>query len=381
VTAKYYHAGMKSSDREAVQKSWMQNEIRIVTATSAFGMGIDKSDVRIVIHYDLPDSPEEYFQEAGRAGRDKKESFCVLLYNEGDIVRKRKLFEKSFPELSYIKRTYKALGHFFQLAVGSGEDSTYPFSLKTFCNTYKLEILKTHNALKILEEAGWISLSDGYYKPPTFYFLHNRRELYNYQLLHKENNVLINTLLRNHESPWGAPVMLKDELIRTQLRVSKAALYKLLDGLQRQGLLTFEQATDDPFITFLLPRSASNNLTINQQLFDFRLSLHKKRLESMISYVYDVSCRNHFLYDYFGQEKTKDCQTCDYCLGMHKPINGIELEEIKGKVLNYLQKPFRLLQLIRKFEVAETKKLIETLQVMEEEGNIRIDRDVIYPIS
>jgi len=270
ISADFYHAGLSSEERSKKQENWIDNKTRIIVSTNAFGMGIDKADVRVVVHMDLPDSLEAYFQEAGRGGRDGKKSFAILLYQVEDKFKLEGTYKTSFPPIKEIKRVYQALGSYFQLAVGGGIGRSFDFEIVKFSKTYSLELFSTFAALKILQEAGWIVLTDAIFIPATFKILVSKNELYTYQIEHRKLDKIIKTMLRAHHGAFMDYVHIRESPIANFLKIPVSEFKKSLGKLQQDHIIDYIPAKDKPQLIFTKERVDVDVLTIDKELFEFR---------------------------------------------------------------------------------------------------------------
>jgi ATP-dependent DNA helicase RecQ len=270
--------------------------------------------VRLVVHLDLPDSPEAYFQEAGRAGRDGRKSFAVLLYDDYDLQILEDNFVKSFPDLSEMRRVYQALGSFFQLAVGAGIGESYNFDLLAFARTYRLEPAKTLSALKILEQAGWIALSEAVYIPGAFLIKVSREDLYDYQLKNQPLERILKAMLRTYTGAFQQHTPIREEQLARFLQMEKSALVKALQTFQREGIIDYRPARDAPQLTFLQERVDAAHLRIDREWYEFRKKRARERMEQMRNYVSSPVCRSRQLVGFFGENDAPLCGICDVCV-------------------------------------------------------------------
>ena len=246
ISADYYHAGRSGDIRAQVQDNWIENKVRVIVATNAFGMGIDKPDVRLVIHLSLPDSLEAYFQEAGRAGRDGSKSFAVLLFNASDPLKLEELYQKTYPSLKEIKRTYQALGSHFQLAIGSGLGLTFDFNISDFVRTYQLDPYRAIQAIKILMKEQLIHLSESFFSPSRLQITASKETLYDYLLRNKKMETLLKVILRSYQGSFNHPVRIKEHQLATFLSISKTDLVQMLSRLHRDDIIEYIPQKDSP---------------------------------------------------------------------------------------------------------------------------------------
>lgn len=324
VEATFYHAGLEHSVKDERQKLWHDDVKRVIVATNAFGMGIDKPDVRVVIHFDCPSSLEAYFQEAGRAGRDGMKSYAVMLYNGSDDTKLQKRIADEFPEKEYIRGVYDHLAGFFQIAVNNGCGYTFMFDIRKFCRTYKLFPVQTDAALKILERAGYIEYNTDPNSDPRIVFLISRDHLYMLNELSPLEDRLITTLLRNYGSLFIDYTYIDEDMIAAQAGLTSQQIYLLLKGLTQKRILHFVPRSKTPFITYTRDRVDGENLIITRDVYEDRKEQFAKRINTVIGYATnDNVCRSRQLLRYFDEPRSTDCGQCDVCLA-HKRMPDTE---------------------------------------------------------
>jgi ATP-dependent DNA helicase RecQ len=371
IAADYYHAGLSADERSRKQEEWINNKIRIIVSTNAFGMGIDKPDVRTVVHIDPPDNLEAYFQEAGRGGRDEKKAYAVLLYNKGDKDTLENGFEVSFPELKEVRQVYRALGSYFQLGIGSGEGESYDFDLIEFCKTYRFDNqLKVLSCLKILEQSGWLSLSEAIFIPSNVIITVTREELYAYQIKNKEMDLTIKGLTRAYHNVFLQVVNINEKAMSHFLKIKEEDLIKKLQFLHNERVINYVQQKEKPQLTFLKERMDAENLSFDHQLYKFRKERQAYRIQKMIEYCTAERCRNVMLLAYFGQENTKPCGTCDYCLSNpSEAISSEDFERYREKIVFLLRKEsLTMQQIVNSFATNRQAKIIKALEYLIDEG-------------
>lgn len=324
VEATFYHAGLEHSVKDERQKLWHDDVKRVMVATNAFGMGIDKPDVRVVIHFDCPSSLEAYFQEAGRAGRDGMKSYAVMLYNGSDDTKLQKRIADEFPEKEYIRSVYDHLAGFFQIAVNNGCGHTFMLDIRKFCRTYKLFPVQTDAALKILERAGYIEYNTDPNSDPRIVFLISRDHLYMLNELSPLEDRLITTLLRNYGSLFIDYTYIDEDMIAAQAGLTSQQIYLLLKGLTQKRILHFVPRSKTPFITYTRNRVDGENLIITRDVYEDRKEQFAKRINTVIGYATnDNVCRSRQLLRYFDEPRSTDCGQCDVCLA-HKRMPDTE---------------------------------------------------------
>lgn len=339
IRADFYHAGLNMETRSKKQSDWMLGKTRIMACTNAFGMGIDKPDVRLVVHLALPDSLEAYFQEAGRAGRDGKKSYAVLLFAAGDADKLRYNLKRNYPDTDLIRKIYQALGSYTQLATGAGAGASFPLDFLHFCQTYGLEQGPAHAALRLLEQDGWLALSDPEGSMPRVFIAASREALYDYQLRNKQADVIIKFLLRAHPGIQQEFMEISIGTIARHTQLSPEVVYKTLEAAQQEGIIAFQAARQEPYVTFLKDRVAAENLEIDFARLKFRKKRAESRVNQAIQYAETLHCRSRQLLAYFGEADADACGICDVCTGRNQSDVPDDLfVSLERKILAVLKK-------------------------------------------
>ena len=339
ISATYYHAGLEHSTRDERQTMWQEDKVRVMVATNAFGMGIDKPDVRLVIHIDCPDSIEAYFQEAGRGGRDGKKAYAVLLYNNHDKITLSKRISDNFPDKDYIKKVYEHLAYFFQIGVGSGYGHTFEFNIGKFCNNFKHFPMRLEAALKILEKAGYIEYDSNGNERTRLMFLVERDELYKLNELSKEQNSVIIATLRCYSGLFSSYAIIDEGLIAQKAGIDKNEVYCILKELDKKRLVSFIPEKNVPRIKYTQNRVDTKEIIISKEVYDIRKELFKCRIEAINKYAENnYMCRSRQLLRYFGENKSSNCNQCDVCIDNRKMTkeDKEELKVIRQEILNLL---------------------------------------------
>ncbi|MDO8366494.1 MAG: ATP-dependent DNA helicase RecQ [Saprospiraceae bacterium] len=372
INADFYHAGLPGEERSAKQEAWIAGKSRIIVSTNAFGMGIDKPDVRIVVHLNLPDTLEGYFQEAGRAGRDGQKSYATLLYAPGDGAALRFHLQSAFPPMELVRRVYQALGSHTQLAIGAGLGESFDFDLSHFCHVFKFDQAPTHAALRLLELEGWIFMSDASASPARAHVTATREELYDYQIRNKQADTVLKTLLRAYPGMQSDFVDISEMVIAKYAKYPVEVVQQLLQTAQNEGIILYEPRKEKPQLTFTRERVAAENLTIDLQKFNLRKQRAEERVERAIRFAETRQCRSQQLLAYFGEPESKACGICDVCTGRHKvelPAAGFEAYEKKiREVLRH--EPLPLEEILKAFALKRHDAVAQVLNYLLDEGKL-----------
>ena len=338
ISALNYNAGLDGTVRNERQEQWKNDEKRVMVATNAFGMGIDKPDVRLVIHMDCPDSLEAYFQEAGRAGRDGRKSYAVMLYNGYDQAKLMKRVSDNYPDKDYIRKVYEHLAYFFQIAMGTGYNTTHEFDIDLFCRTFKHFPVQVDAALKILSRSGYLDYDENNDNNARIHFLLTRNQLDRLDSLSENQKKVITTLLRNYGGLFSDYEYINEMLIARQTGLSQQQVYMILKNLSQQRILHFIPHRKIPSITYLERREEMDRLIIPANVYEDRKADFQKRVKSVIEYATnDRVCRSRQLLRYFGETRSKDCKQCDVCLSYSgETIGKEEFAKARESILSLL---------------------------------------------
>jgi ATP-dependent DNA helicase RecQ len=333
LSATFYHAGLEHAVKDQRQRDWQHDRVRIMVATNAFGMGIDKPDVRIVAHYDCPDSIEAYFQEAGRAGRDGQPSRAILLYNAADEPKLRKRISDTFPEKEYIRKVYDHLAYYYQIATGDGYGVSREFNIDDFCRKFNHFPIRVHAALQILQRAGYIEYTEEQDNQARVRFLVTRDDLYRLRGDTPNEERVIIALLRNYGGLFADYGFIDESMIANQCGMKSHEVYQTLKGLSEKHVLHFIPRKQVPYIRYMQRREDSEHVLLSKEVYEERLTQYKERIEAMLRYAKDNSkCRSRQLLEYFGEKDTKDCGQCDVCHHTSKT----DIQQAKQQILTLL---------------------------------------------
>jgi len=377
-TASYYHAGLKQTMRDERQQAWMKDQFRVMVATNAFGMGIDKPDVRFVIHMDLPDGPEAYFQEAGRAGRDGIHSSAILLYSPSDkkVVEQRKAI--NFPGIPKIREVYKALCNFLQIPHGSGRGQQYDFEFGEFLHQYRFSAMVAHSSIQTLAREGYLVLTEAFHNPSRIKFQVERDKLYTFQVKNAGFDSFIKLLLRSHSGLFSQFVKIDESMLAKRSGLSREKVYSYLITLSKRQIISYIPRKELPILTFLEERLDDKNLLIAPDRYMFRKERYEKRIGEMLRYASSESiCRNQFLLSYFGQLDSPRCGRCDVCLEAEPLQPGSEdfNKTVEAISLQLSENPLTLEELVKQTAL-DPLKIALVAEWLVEQGMISRKKDL-----
>jgi ATP-dependent DNA helicase RecQ len=376
ISATYYHAGLTFNQRVEHQENWIKNKKRVMVATNAFGMGIDKPDVRTVVHLSLPENLESYYQEAGRAGRDGQRCYAVIIYHDGDISSLQTKVSQSHPAVEVLKKVYQGLANYFQLAVGSSGGESYDFELYDFCDRFKLQVSETYNALKKLEEEGLIEFNESFYSPSTLFISATKERFYEFQVANERFDPLIKMLLRLYGgSLYNDFTKISEAYLAKALKIPVDELTFLLQHMHEMQLVIYQPVKDKPQITFVIPRQDAEKLPLNLKRLKQRKELAESKMKAMVEFTTSSHrCRMQFVQEYFGEVSDATCGKCDVCIEKRKKENLKEISELKKEVLTLLQaKIYTLEQLEKRMAPADTELFIDVIREMVDDGELEYD--------
>jgi ATP-dependent DNA helicase RecQ len=376
ISAIYYHAGLTFDQRTDHQEQWIKNKKRVMVATNAFGMGIDKPDVRIVAHLDLPENLESYYQEAGRAGRDGKLAYAVVIYHDSDISTLQTKTKQSQPSIIVLKKTYQALANFYQLAQGSGEGESFDFDVYNFCDRFELQPAVTYNALRKLEEEGLIEFNESFYSPSVVHISVDKGRLYEFQVANEQFDPLIKMLLRLYGGQLFSDfTKMSESYLAKALKIKISELVSALKHLHELKIIVYRPSKEKPQITFVLPRQDAEKLPLDVKRLEERKALIESKMKAMSDFVTSTHrCRMQLIQEYFGEETFQMCGKCDVCIERKKKESTVQLQSLRGEILTLVKsKLYTIDQLEKRIAPSDTSLFIDLVREMVDEGELEYD--------
>jgi ATP-dependent DNA helicase RecQ len=373
VSADFYHAGLSNDERTTKQSNWINNITRVIVSTNAFGMGIDKPDVRTVVHIDLPDSLEAYFQEAGRAGRDEKKAFAVLLFEEADRIDLEKRIVNSFPKIEVIKQVYQSLANYFQIPIGSALNESYSLNIIEFSQQYNLQVYTVFNCLKFLEKEGYLILSESNYNSSRIKFEVSKDTLYEFQVKNNKYDLFLKTILRSYSGLFENFAKIDEFEIAKRIKTSKENVIKALQYLSHLEIISYLEQTNQPQLTYLTERLDIKDVKISAQHYHDRREIAIQKMESVIYFATAKhKCRSEILLNYFGEKDIYRCGVCDVCLERNKlELSDIEFSVVSNQVKKIVQeKELAITEVINKIEGVRDDKTIKVIQWLMENNKL-----------
>jgi len=376
ITADFYHAGLNNDVKDLRQKRWQSGECRVMVATNAFGMGIDKPDVRTVIHLDLPDSPEAYFQEAGRAGRDGEKAYAIILYANSDKAALKKRISDTFPEKDYIKQVYEQLNYYYQMAMGDGLGCMFDFNLEDFCRKYKHFPVPADSALKILTQAGYIEYTDEQDNASRLLFTTRREELYKLREMGEQADLLIQTILRSYTGVFTDYAYIHEDSLAMRTGLTRQQIYDLLIVLAKRRILDYIPHKKTPYIIYKRERVELRHLQISQTVYEERKERYEARIKAMLEYVTsETACRSRMLLHYFGEKNEHNCEQCDTCIN-RKKNNGVtdsSYNVLRRQILEMLSVQQRTPADLARLIEADKEEIAAVIRFLLDKGEIQME--------
>ena len=381
ITADFYHAGLDNAVKDLRQKRWQNGEIRVMVATNAFGMGIDKPDVRIVLHIDLPDSPEAYFQEAGRAGRDGLKAYAVILYAKSDKMTLHKRVADTFPEKEYILQVYEHLQYYYQMAMGDGFQCIREFNLEEFCRKFKYFPVPADSALKILTQAGYLEYTDEQDNASRILFTIRRDELYKLREMGTEAETLIQTILRSYTGVFTDYAYISEDTLAIRTGLTRQQIYNILVTLAKRRIVDYIPHKKTPYIIYTRERLELRYLHIPASVYEERKARYEARIKAMEEYVTSESvCRSRMLLRYFGEKNEHNCKQCDVCLNRHETdcLPEDSFREMRKQILELLARKSLPPAGIANAIEAEREDISRVIQYLLEEGELKMQDGMLH---
>lgn len=376
IAATWYHAGMNYDERTKAQEAWTSGKVRVIVATNAFGMGIDKADVRVVLHVDLPEDLESYYQEAGRAGRDGHRSFAAVVYQDADLEELESKVRQAHPPVEYLKQVYQALANYYQLAQGSAEGESFDFDLHQFSSRFGLAPQEVFNALRTLEGEGLIAFSDSFYAPSQLHVPIEAVKVYEFQVANPAFDPLVKTILRMYGGElFSSYVSISEPLIARTLKSTLREVSTALHRLDELRVISYRPAKDRPQVTFLLPRQDAARLPVDRQRLEQRRKLALSKVEAIRAFITSSTvCRMVFIQEYFGEEDAADCGICDVCVARRKKDSLRQMEGLRAEILHVLSDRVMSVEELEDHIAPEDHELfIDVVRELVDEGEVRYD--------
>ena len=379
ITATFYHAGLNNEVKDQRQQSWLTEEHRVMVATNAFGMGIDKPNVRLVVHIDMPDSPEAYFQEAGRAGRDGQKAYAVLLYAKNDKSNLNKRIPDTFPDKEYIRQVYEHINYHFQMAMGDGLGCMFAFNLDEFCRNFKHFPVQADSALKILTRAGYLEYTDEQDNGSRLLFTIHRDELYKLQEYDSATEKLINIILRSYTGLFTDYAYISEEALSVRSGLSRQEIYDILIMLSQRHIIHYIPRKKTPYIIYTRERQETNRIHLSREVYEERKECYAKRIQAMIDYATaEENCRSRMLLRYFGEKNGHNCGHCDVCLQKHPSgLKQGEFSQLREEIERHLETAPCLLTEIPQKVKADKEKLEKVISFLLAEEIIQLKNGVL----
>lgn len=379
--ASFFHGGIGKKEKQQKLNLWLTDQVQVMVATNAFGMGVDKPDVRTVVHFQIPDCLENYYQEAGRAGRDGASATAVLLTNAYDVAQMRQQFLGALPDTEMLKKIYNKLNNYFQISFGESTDEIFQFPFKDFVAAYGLNSFLTYNALRVLDQYSVIALSESFFKKTEIRFITSQPRIFDYLEKNRGSAPIIQNILRTYGGIFDFETKIDPSLIAKKTNVSEKRVFDLLAKLQKDGIIDYKSKKTDLEITFLLPRDDDRTINVFAKQVEQRNQIKVEKVDQMLSYIRTGTvCRSKQILGYFGEKRVKDCGICDVCRKRHQ-TKDIDFQSISMEIMNILRQASQTSRfLIKKLDYSDTH-ILKTIQLLLEEGQIQVNTKNEYEIG
>lgn len=376
INADFYHAGLKGEIRSQKQSAWIQNKTRIMVCTNAFGMGIDKPDCRTVVHYEMPDCIEAYYQEAGRAGRDEHTAYCVLLHDAADDINAKKKIGVNYPDINEISLTYQAICDYLQVPVNTKPERSFNFDIASFVKRYNFDAFKTYSCLKILEQSNLILLSEAFYEPSKVKFICNHEELYKFQVANENFDGIIKLLLRSYGGLFDNYLRINEQELANRIKQPIALIYKYLERLHKLEIIDYVKANETAQLTFTVNRQDIQYLSLDKKYLAERKQTYIEKMQAMIAYANPSTvCRSRQLLEYFNDYSANDCGYCDVCIDNKKAHEKTTLsKQIEEEIIGIVkQQPISSVDLFEKVSTSDMQIFTIVLRLLLDNNILRYD--------
>lgn len=379
IPAQYYHAGLDLEERAEKQNAWINDKVKVMVATNAFGMGIDKPNVRFVVHYEIPESLEAYYQEAGRAGRDEKKAYAVVLFQQRDRLSIEKKFEQNFPSPEEIKKIYHFICNYLQIPFEMGEGVTYEFNIADFCSKFQLDVISTISAIKFLEHDDYFVLNESALMLSRIQFIVSGEDLYRFQVENAKFDGFIKSVLRSYGGAFDQFINIKEKDIATKNHISKKLVIDYLKELDKLEIISYQQQTNQPLLTFIKPRYKTEDLFIDRKYLAERKSNYQQKMQHILAFVEEDKCRSVQILNYFDEANAVECGVCDICLAKKRNETGTLESKITAEVLKLLNhEKLSVTVLLKLIKFGNENEKLAVIRTLLDSGVLKVEEGVYF---